>query len=65
MNEYNCYVNIIKSILKYSKNEKFDTLIPLFLNKMYHEYYNDRNLRKYNLGNLYKSYLPIYNFEYM
>ena len=27
MDEYNCYTNIIKSILKYSKNEKYDTLI--------------------------------------
>ena len=27
---------------------------------MYHEYYNNRNLKKYNLDNLYKNYLPIY-----
>ena len=39
MDEYDCYVNIIKSILKYSKNEKYDTLIPIFLNKIYYEYY--------------------------
>ena len=36
MNEYDCYANVIKSILKYSKNGKYDTLIPIFLNKMYH-----------------------------
>ena len=30
MDEYDCYVNIIKYILKYSKNEKYDTLIPIF-----------------------------------
>ena len=30
MNEYDCYINIIKSILKYSKNQKYDTLIPIF-----------------------------------
>ena len=30
MDEYDGYVNIIKSILKYSKNEKYDTLIPIF-----------------------------------
>ena len=49
---------IIKSILKHSKNEKYDTLIPIFLNKMYYEYCINRNLKKYNLDNLYKKYLP-------
>ena len=38
MDEYNCYDKIIKSILKY------DILIPIFLNKMYYEYYMNRNL---------------------
>ena len=59
MNEYDCYVDIIKSILKYSKNERYNTIIPIFLNKMYHEYYINRNLKKYNLDNLYKKYLPL------
>ena len=59
MNEYDFHVNIIKSILKYSKNEKYDTLIPIFLNKMYYEYYMNRNDKKYNLDNLYKKYLPL------
>ena len=59
MNEYDCYANIIKSILKYSKNEKYNTLIPIFLNKMYPEYYITRNFKKYNLDNLYKKYLPL------
>ena len=59
MDEYDCYVNIIKSILKY--NMKYDTLIPIFLNKIYYEYFINRN----NLDNLYKIYLPIYNFKYM
>ena len=39
MNQYGCYVGIIK----YDKNEKYDTLIPIFLNKMYYEYYINRN----------------------
>ena len=56
MNEYDCYVNTIKSILKYSKNEKYNTLIPIFLNKMYPEYYITRNFKKYNLDNLYKKH---------
>ena len=56
MDEYDCYVKIIKSILKYSKNEKYD---PIFLNKMFYEYYNNRNLKKYDLDNLYKKYLPL------
>ena len=59
MDEYDCYVNIIKSILKYSKNEKFNTVILILLNKMYHEYYISRNFEKYNLDNLYKKYLPL------
>ena len=40
MDEYDCYVNIIKSILKCSKNEKYSTLIHMFLIKVFHEYYN-------------------------
>ena len=48
---YNCHDKIIKSILKYKKN---DILIPIFLNKMYYEYYMNRNL-----DDLYKTYLPI------
>ena len=40
MDEYDCYVKIIKSILKYSKNEKYDTLIPIFisLNNIFRKY---------------------------
>ena len=30
MDEYDCYINIIKSISKYSKNEKYNTIIPIF-----------------------------------
>ena len=45
MGEYDCYVNIIKSILKYTKNEKYNKIIPIFLKKMYHEYYINRNLK--------------------
>ena len=59
MDEYDCYIKIIKSILKYSKNEKYNILIPIFLNKMYYEYYINRNLKEYNLDNLYKKYLPL------
>ena len=59
MDEYDCYINIIKSILKYSKNEKYNTIIPIFLNKMYHEYYINRNLKIYHLDNLYKNCLPL------
>ena len=59
MDEYDCYVNIIKSILKYSKNEKYNTIIPIFLNQIYHEYYINRNLKKHDLDNLYKKYLPL------
>ena len=36
MDEYKCYVKIIKSILKYKI--KYDKLIPIFLNKMYYVY---------------------------
>ena len=42
---------------------KYDTLIPIFLNKIYYEYFINRNSKKYNLDNLYKMYLPIYNFK--
>ena len=38
---------------------KYDILIPIFLNKMYYEYYINRNLKEYNLDNLYKKYLSL------
>ena len=59
MNEYDRYIDIIKSILKYSKNKKYNILIPIFLNKMYYEYFINRNFKRYNLDNLYKQYLPL------
>ena len=59
MDEYDCYIKIIKSILKYSKNKKYDILIPIFLNKIYYEYYINRNLKEYNLDNLDKKCLPL------
>ena len=57
MDEYKCYVKVIKSILEY--NIKYDILIPIFLNKMYYEYYINRNLKEYNLDNLFKKYLHL------
>ena len=57
MDEYKCYAKIITSILKC--NIKYDILIPIFLNKMYYEYYINRNLKEYNLDDLYKKYLPL------
>ena len=57
MDEYDCYIKIIASILKY--NMKYDILIPIFLNKMYYEYYINRNNKEYNLDNLYKKHLPL------
>ena len=57
MDEYNCYVKLIKIILKHSDNEGFiDKMVPLFLKIVYNDYYNNRNSKKYNLDNLYKKY---------
>ena len=44
MNEYDCYVNIIKSIIK--SNVKYEILISKFLNEIYVEYYHNRNSKK-------------------
>ena len=38
---------------------KYDTLIPIFLHKMYYEFYINRNSKKYNLDSLNKKYLPL------
>ena len=43
MDEHDCFVDIIQSVLKHSKNEKYNTIISIFLNNMYHEYYINRN----------------------
>ena len=59
MDEYDYYIKIIKSILKYSINKKYEMVMPIFQNKMYYEYYMNRNLKEYNLDNLYKIYLPL------
>ena len=63
MDEYNCYIKIIKSILKY--NIKYEILIPIFLNKMYYEYYNNRNYKEYNLDDFYKNTYLFYIYIYM
>ena len=34
-------------------------LIPIFLNKIYYEYYINRNLKECNLDTLYKKYIPL------
>ena len=38
---------------------KYDTLIPIFLNEMYSEYYINRSNKEYNLDAIYKKYLPL------
>ena len=60
MDEYDCYVNIIKFILKYNKNEKCNTIFPIFPNKIYHEYYINKNFKKYNLITFIKSIYLFY-----
>ena len=57
MNEYDFYVNIIKSIIK--SNIKYEILISKFLYEICVEYYDNRNSKKYNLDNLYKKYRPL------
>ena len=52
-------INGMLKLLNLKYNEKYDILIPIFLNKMYYEYYINRNLKEYNLDNLYKKYLPL------
>ena len=51
MNIYDSYVDIIKSILKYEKNQKICyTYSKYFKHYFFDEYYNNINFKRYNLN---------------
>ena len=58
MDEYDCYIIILKSILKHEKNNKYKLIIHTLLNTIFSQYYENRNNIKYNIDNLYKIHLP-------
>ena len=59
MDECECYIIILKSILKLEKNNKFKLIIPILFNIICPQYYKNRNNIKYNIDNLYKTHLPL------
>ena len=55
MHTYKNYVDLLRNILKNFDNE-FDDAIKRILIKIFDEYYINRNLKIYNIDNLYKKY---------
>ena len=56
------YIEILKIILKNDNNEEFDDIIKNVLIKIFDIYYLDRDIRKYNIDNVFKKYnMNMYN----
>ena len=60
------YINVLRCIVKnfnMRKNNEFDNIIKYIINKIFDEYYNNRDKSKYCIDNLYKKYdICRYNF---
>ena len=53
------YINVLRCILKNSnirKNNEFDDIIKYIINKIFDEYYNNRDKNKYCIDNLIRKY---------
>ena len=62
MNIYKNYINILRSILKYSNDDQFDDIIKNLLIKIFDIYYLERDIQIYNIDNVFKKYnINMYN----
>ena len=55
MNTYKNYIDLLRIILKNFLNNEFDSIIKKILNKIFDEYYINRNDKIYCIDNLYKN----------
>ena len=64
MNTYKNYINLLRNIVKNFKcSNEFDDIIKRILDKIFNNYYVNREKYIYNIDNLYKKYdISKYNF---
>ena len=62
MKNYENYINILRNILNNFNNNEFDDVIKYILVKIFDIYYLERNLKSYNIDNVFKKYdIDMYN----
>ena len=62
MNTYKNYVNVLRSILKNFDDDQFDDIIKNILLKLFDIYYLERDIKMYNIDNVFKNYnMNMYN----
>ena len=62
MNSYKNYIDVLRSILKYSNDDQFDGIIKNILIKIFDVYYLERDIQPYNIDNVFKKYnMNLYN----
>ena len=63
MNTYKNYIDLLRNILKNFSNNEFDDVIKQILDKIFNNYYLNRQKYIYCIDNLYKKYdISRYNF---
>ena len=64
MNTYKNYIDLLRNIAKnFNNNNEFDDVIKRILNKIFNNYYVNREKYIYCIDNLYKKYnISKYNF---
>ena len=63
MKSYKNYVDVLRNILKkFSDTDEFDDIIKYILIKLFDNYYLERDIQLYNIGNVFKKYnMNMYN----
>ena len=56
IDNYENYINILRSILKNFNDHRFDNIIENILIKIFDSYYLERDIKKYNIDNVFKKY---------
>ena len=56
MNNYENYINVLRCILKNFDDHRFDNIIENILIKIFDSYYLERDIKKYNIDNVFKKY---------
>ena len=58
----NRYINILRNIIKNNYENEFDYFIKNILDKIFDNYYKDRNEFNHNIDNVFKKYnIKMYN----
>ena len=55
MDSYKNYIDVLRSILKNSNDNRFDDIIKNILIKIFDIYYLERDIQMYNIDNIFKN----------